>query len=267
MERINLWEDVIPYFNKKFQNEHNKDAATIDAYLTDNKKCPAFIILPGGGYNHRANHEGADVALWLNSIGINAFVVNYRVAPYTHPVELTDAKRALRFIRYNSERFNVFPDKIGVIGFSAGAHLAGCVAEHFDRFDYPPVDNIDMEDASPDVVCLCYPVVTLCEDYGHLGSRKYLLGENSELKITLSLEKNVREDMPPVFVWHTVEDKSVSVVNSLELCKSLKKSDIPFELHIFPNGRHGLGLAKEAAGADRWPAFFKDWLKRLDFIN
>lgn len=268
MENFKLWEKEIPLYNEKFQNEHNEGAASVDAYMiNDEKKHSAVVIFPGGGYNHRARHEGEDVAKWFNSIGINAFVVNYRVYPYVHPVEITDAKRAVRYIRFNADKLNVYADKIGIIGFSAGAHLAGCVAEHYDEFDADKADEIDNVSAKPDMLCLCYPVVTLCESYGHIGSREYLLKESTNLILDLSLEKNIRDDMPPVFMWHTFEDKSVPVINSIEMAKALKEKNIPFELHIFPEGKHGLGLAKEVKGADMWTGLFKSWLERTGFIN
>lgn len=267
MKNIKLWENEIPFYNDKFQNEHNINTASIDAYIiNDDKKHSAVVICPGGGYNHRANHEGKDIALWLNSLGISAFVVNYRVFPYTHPVEISDAKRAMRYVRFNADKFNIYDDKIGIIGFSAGAHLAGSVAEHYDVTDYENIDEIDKITAKPDMLCLCYPVVSLCEDYSHKGSCENLLGENSDLASFLSLEKNVRDDMPPVFIWHTFEDKSVPVLNSIEMSKSLKEKDIKFELHIFPEGRHGLGLAENIEGVNKWPEMFANWLKRIEFI-
>lgn len=275
MKNIKLWENKIPFYNEDFQTKDNENTATINAYTVDDgKKHSAVVICPGGGYTHRANHEGEGIALWLNSLGISAFVVNYRVNPYIHPVELTDAKRAMKYVRYNSDKFNIYADKIGIMGFSAGAHLAGCVAEYYDKIDN--IDNIDSNynndpidntSAKPDMLCLCYPVVTLCESYGHMGSRENLLGEYADLSVRLSLEKNVREDMSPTFIWHTFEDKSVPVINSLELAKSLKENNIPFELHIFPEGRHGLGLAEDIEGTSQWSQLFVDWLKRTEFIK
>lgn len=268
-KKIKLWENEIPYYNENFQNEHNEGTATIDAYVVDDgKKHSAVVICPGGGYNHRAKHEGEGIANWLNALGISAFVVNYRVSPYTHPVELIDAKRAIRYVRFNADKFNIYEDKIGIMGFSAGAHLAGCVAEHYDEFDSGLTnDEIDKVNARPNMLCLCYPVVTLCESYGHKGSREFLLEDNTELILNLSLEKNVREDMPPTFIWHTFEDKSVPVINSLEMGKALKDKNIPFELHIFPEGKHGLGLAEDIDGANQWPEMFVNWLARIDFIK
>ena len=267
MENIRLWENEIPFYNEKFQIEYNENTASIDAYtIKDGKKHSAVVICPGGGYNHRAVHEGKNVALWLNSCSINAFVVNYRVYPYKHPAGLSDAKRAVRYVRKNAEKFGIFDDKIGIMGFSAGAHLAGCVAQHYNEFEYY-CDETDNISARPDMLCLCYPVVSLCEDYAHKGSGENLLDGNSDLSYKLSLEKNVSCDMPPTFIWHTFEDKSVSVINSLEMAESLKEKNIPFELHIFPQGRHGLGMAENINGARQWRSLFLNWLDIIGFIK
>lgn len=268
METINLWENEIPFLNEEYQkNENNAGTPSITAHIIDDDKIhSAVVICPGGGYSHRAKHEGGSIAQWLNSKDINAFVVNYRVNPYTYPVPVCDVKRALRFIRHNAERFNINPRKMGLIGFSAGAHLAGLSV--LDKNEYKHNDDIDSEKIDLYMMTLCYPVVSLCGNYSHRNSGIMLLGDKYEYyKENLSLERNIVPNMPPIFIWHTFDDKSVSVKNSLKLADALKKNGNKFELHIFSEGRHGLGLAKNAEGADQWRELYINWLKKINFIN
>lgn len=232
----------------------------LDKFLIkDNKIHPAIVICPGGGYTHLSNHEGANVAAALNTYGISCFVLTY---DFIFPSPLNDLKAAVRDVRKNAAKYFVDPDKIGVMGFSAGGHLAGMLAEHYDRFE----DGTPEVSARPDFCCLCYPVVTLSKDYGHFGSR-IMLGERTDLAETLSLENSVRPDMPPVFVWHTFEDKSVPAENSLELAKALWKSDVDCELHIFRKGRHGSDLAENIEGTKAWVPLFIGFLKNRSILD
>lgn len=268
MENIYLWDKDIPYYNSEFENEHNFNAPSITPFIIDDgKKHPCLLVCPGGGYTHRADHEGEGTAVWLNKHGINAFVLNYRVAPYKHPVPLTDAKRAMRYIKYNADKFNIDSDKVGIIGFSAGAHIAACVSEYFDEFDSKLNDEIDEVDAKPDVCVLCYPVISLSEYYAHKGSAMYLTGDDKALAEKLSCEKNVREDMPPVFIWHTFEDASVPVLNSIRMAEALSEKNIDTELHLFQNGRHGSSIvkARDIKGTNIWPELLKKWLIRKGY--
>lgn len=266
MEKINLWEKGhIPFFNEKYSLAENIDTSSITPYIiNDGKKHSCVIIVPGGGYTHRADHEGAPAAKWLNERNISAFVVNYRVYPYTYPAPIADVKRAVKYVRFYSEKFDIIPDKIGLMGFSAGAHAACIAAEYYDECDYSPADNIDAANGRPDVCILCYPVITMFGDYLHKGSREQLIGDNPSLFEKLSCEKNVRSDMPPVFMWHTFEDKSVPVYNSLKMALALKEKEIPFELHVYPNGRHGIGIVKctDVEGTNKWTKCFENWLER-----
>ncbi|WP_317366895.1 alpha/beta hydrolase [uncultured Tyzzerella sp.] len=271
MERINIWNKDIPLFDENIKNEENKFAGTIIPYLVeedddDIKKRGAMIILPGGGYGF-CSDEGEKMARWFNFFGINAFVLDYRVAPYKHPAPIIDAKRAIRYVKYNAEKFNIDPNKVGVIGFSAGGHLAGCVAEFFDKFEQESNDEIDKICAKPDLAVLCYPVVSLCESYTHEGSAQNLVGEDKELRKMLSLEKNVREDMPEMFLWHTVEDASVNVINTLELGVALKNKNVPYSLHIFNKGAHGSVLAENIEETKQWSDCLKTLLKNRGFID
>lgn len=266
MNRVYLWKNDIPYFNADYKNQDNAGCPSMDCYIsTETKNRPAVLIIPGGGYDHRADHEGATVANELLGNGFNSFVLNYRVAPYKHPVMLNDAQRALRFIRYNSQKLNIDPDKIIVMGFSAGGNLAGILAENYDRYDYPHIDEIDETSAKPDALALCYSVSSLVDEYAHTRSADYLTGGDEEVKNLLSLDQNVREGMGPVFMWHTFEDASVNCINSLRLAAAFKQNDISCELHLFPKGRHGLGLATGVYGTDQWFWLFIKWFKGINF--
>ncbi|MFR4986741.1 MAG: alpha/beta hydrolase [Lachnospirales bacterium] len=271
MENIKLWEKDMPLFDENIKNEENKFAGTITPYLVDEeddeiKKRGAMLLLPGGGYGF-CSDEGEKMARWLNFFGVNAFVLKYRVAPYKHPAPIIDAKRAIRYIRYNADKFNIDPNKVGVLGFSAGGHLAGCVAEFFDKFEQENKDEIDKICAKPDLAVLCYPVVSLCESYAHEGSANNLVGEDNELKKMLSLEKNVREDMPEMFLWHTLEDTAVNAINTLELGVALKNKNVPYSLHIFNKGAHGSVLAENIEETKQWSDCLKTLLKNKGFVD
>lgn len=263
---IKLWDKDIPLYESKKTNEHNENCPTMDSYIiNDGKVHSCMIICPGGGYDHRAQHEGEPVALRLNEIGINAFVLNYRVAPYTFPVPLADAKRAVRYVRYHADKFNTDPNKIGIMGFSAGGHLACIEAEYYDKFELDAVDEIDKVSARPNLLGLCYPVITAGKEISHHGSVEHLLGNKDEYTEDMSCEENLREDMPPVFMWHAFNDGSVDCRNSLVMFANLKIKGIVSELHIFPDGKHGKGLADDYEGTNQWFSLYANWLKRNDF--
>lgn len=256
-----LWPKEPPFFEPSYGQE----APSITPFLLPGKGNSCVIVCPGGAYAIRADHEGAPIAEMLNSNGISAFVLNYRVTPYHHPAELTDAKRAIRYVRYHAQRFGIDPEKIGILGFSAGGHLTVSALEHFD-YGEESGDEIDHVSSRPNCGILCYAVISLLE-YGHVGSRENLLGkeENPALWAELSGECSVREDMPPVFLWHTAADVSVPVENSLQMALALQKKKIPYELHIFPDGAHGLGIAQEVEGTNQWPSLLAGWLHRIGF--
>lgn len=262
---IKLW-DNIPLYNEDYNNEHNENCPSIDTFfIEDGSRHSCFVICPGGGYSHRADHEGANIAEELNKVGVSAVVLNYRVAPYVHPVELADAKRAVRYVRYYADKFNIDADKIGIMGFSAGGHLACTEAEYYDAFELDVVDEIDKVSAKPNLLGLCYPVITAGKEISHSGSMDYLLGGKEDYMADMSCEDNIREDMPPVFLWHTFADASVDCRNSLVMASKLKENNIPCELHLFPNGRHGSDLAIGIEGTEQWFALFINWLKRNNF--
>ncbi|WP_374016895.1 alpha/beta hydrolase [Paenibacillus thiaminolyticus] len=225
----------------------------------------AVIVCPGGGYGFRAEHEGAPVAEWLNSLGIHAFVLDYRVHPYRHPAPLLDAQRAIRLVRSQARAWNVRPDRVGILGFSAGGHLASTAGTRYDLGTPHAADPIDRESCRPDAMVLCYPVITMGES-GHLHSRENLLGPDADPQLieALSSERHVTEDTPPAFLWHTSED-DVKVEHSLQFALSLSRKAIPFDLHVYDKGPHGLGLATSDPYVGGWTTQCGKWLKKLGF--
>lgn len=256
---MNLWGDTIPYYK-----EDVDFIPTIEAYPAQSKG--AVVIFPGGGYSGRAEHEGAVIAKWLQSNGITAFVVEYRVSPYSHPAEISDAMRAVRFVRHYADVYRIDKDKIAVMGFSAGGHLAGSASVHYDKPMYERTDEVDDESAKPNASILCYPVIDMYE-YRHDGSRMCLIGENPrpEEKDFMSLYKQVTPDTPPAFLWHTAEDSAVPIENTLLYADALAKAKVPFEVHIYPYGHHGLGLAPDMPHVAQWQQSLCNWLSLLEW--
>ena len=250
-----LWEGVIPY-----NDEENNFVPQITAYPAESKG--AVIIFPGGGYIGRAEHEGPVIAEWFQSWGITAFVVDYRVEPYKHPAEISDAMRAVKYVRFYAEKYGIDRDKIAVMGFSAGGHLAGSISVHYDKEMYTETDRIDRENARPDASILCYPVIDM-GNYRHDGSKLSLLGSFATEKTVdfMSLHKQVNENTPEAFLWHTSTDGTVPVMNSLLYAEALSKECIPYELHIYPMGHHGLGLSDDLPYVAKWQEDLKAWLK------
>ena len=233
---------------------------------------PATVIFPGGGYGGLAmGHEGQEVAEWLNDLGIAAFVLDYRHRGkgYGHPVPLQDAQRAVRMVRSKAAEWKIDRNRIGVIGFSAGGHLASTLATHFDPGRSDARDEIDRVSCRPDFVVLCYPVVALDEPYTHRGSQRNLLGDSPspELVRSLSNEKQVTRDTPPTFLFHTDQDEAVPAENSWVMFGALRKAGVPAELHIYHAGRHGVGLARHIPGTSSWPDRCVEWLKTMEILR
>jgi acetyl esterase/lipase len=219
---------------------------------------PAVVVCPGGGYVHLAmDHEGKQIAEWLNARGIAAFVLKYRLGPrYHHPAMLSDAQQALRTVRSKARELGVDPNRIGIMGFSAGGHLASTAETHFE--------TVDGVSSRPDFAILCYPVVTLTqEQYVHKGSRQYLLGDHPDPKRVelLSNELQVTAQTPPTFLFHTNEDTTVPAENSVLFYMALRKAGVPAEMHIFEPGRHGLGLAQSNPALAIWPTLLENWFR------
>lgn len=221
----------------------------------------AVIVIPGGGYAIKAEHEGAPIARALNSQGIAAYVLDYRVAPCHHAAPLSDANRAVRLVR------SLGYEKVAVLGFSAGGHLCASAAVHFDAGNKCSDDPVERFSSRPDAFIPCYPVISMGK-YTHLGSRKCLLGEQWEdeaLAHFYSIEHQVKEDTPPAFLWHTANDYGVPVQNSLLLAHALADKHIPFEMHIYPKGPHGMGLATENLPVSDWITALCRWLLEMGF--
>lgn len=243
------------------------DEPTLTAYLpaTGTATGSAVVIAPGGGYGMLAmDHEGHDVARWLNTLGITAFILKYRHAPaYRHPTPLRDAQRALRLVRARGGELGIDTDKVGILGFSAGGHLASSAGTHADWDDPMRDDAIDALSARPDFMVLLYPVISMTESYMHRGSRDNLLGKEAseELALLMSSEKQVDATTPPTFLMHTTEDKAVPPENSIYFYLALRAAGVDAELHIYEAGRHGVGLAPDDPILSSWPARCADWLK------
>jgi acetyl esterase/lipase len=224
----------------------------------------AIVICPGGGYQNLAmDKEGYAVAKWLNSLGVSAFVLKYRLGPrYHHPIELQDAQRAIRIVRARAAQYGLQPDRIGIMGFSAGGHLASTAGTHFDSEDAAAADAIERASSRPDFLVLCYPVISFTT-FAHAGSRRNLLGDNPDPKLVenLSNELQVTKDTPPTFLFHTTTDATVPVENSVMFYAALRKAGVPAELHIYERGPHGVGLAPNDPVLSTWPARLADWLK------
>ncbi len=230
----------------------------------------AIVVCPGGGYGALAAHEGHDVAVWLNSIGVTAVVLKYRLGPsYQHPAMLHDVARAIRTVRARAAEWKLDPNRVGVMGFSAGGHLASTAATHFDAGDPNAADPIDRLSSRPDVAILCYPVITLTDPFAHKGSRRNLLGVAPEQNLIelLSNEKQVTEKTPPVFLFHTEDDAGVLVENSLLFAAALRQKKVPHELHIYEHGRHGVGLAPNDPVLNTWPKLLENWLRTRAFAK
>lgn len=231
----------------------------------------AVVICPGGGYGHLAiSYEGDDVARWLNTLGVVGVVLRYRHAPaYRHPIPMHDAQRALRYVRAHAKEWNVDPKRVGVLGFSAGGHLASTVSTHFDDGKTDARDPIDRLSCRPDFSILVYPVISLRESFAHIGSRNNLLGKSPDSKLVeyLSSERQVTKQTPPAFLVHTSEDRAVPPENSVAYYLALRRLNIPTELHVYEKGRHGLGLGRENLPFRSWPARCADWLRGRGYLG
>jgi acetyl esterase/lipase len=236
----------------------------------------AMVICPGGGYAGLAPHEGEGYARWLTSKGITCFVLKYRLgsAGYRYPVELQDGARAIRLVRARANEWNIDPNRIGIIGSSAGGHLTSMVMTHFDAGETNATDVVDRQSSRPNLAILCYPVISMGK-FAHHGSRDNLLGKNPspELVQETSSELQVKKDSPPCFIWSTADDSVVPVENSLEFGIALRAANVPFEMHIYPHGPHGQGLGSGRnvrLDPDHWLPWVGEcarWLKDQHFIK
>jgi len=254
--KIMLWSKA-PYVE---YTENGFEGSITEFKVNDNKT--AVIVCPGGGYWGKAEHERDPIALMLNAGGINAYTLDYNVHKCHKYAPLSDAQRAIRVLR------SMGYEKVGILGFSAGGHLTCTAGTMYDFKAYEPADEIDELSARPDVFIPCYPVVSFVESYSHFGSRDALLREERADYATarmFSCEKNVTKDTPPCFIWHTANDAVVPVQNSLELASALSANGVYFEMHIYPDGCHGLGLASDRNDISKWSEALITFLKNLKF--
>lgn len=277
-ELVKLWPNGAP---GALGDDPEQDVPTLSIFLPKPELATgsAVVVCPGGGYARLAvDHEGREVAEWLNSIGVAAFVLKYRLGPrYQHPTMLNDVNRAVRVVRHGGSKWGVDPNRIAVMGFSAGGHLASTAGTHFDSGKADDPDPIERVGSRPDRLILVYPVIAMATPYTHQGSNRNLLGENppEELVRSMSNETRVTPETPPTFLVHTNEDTGVPPENSLLFAMALRKAKVPLELHIFEKGPHGLGLGTGAKlfnvdpnrAFQAWPKLCETWLKGQGFLD
>lgn len=269
-ERELLWPDGAP--SATGAGVDHEPAITIYSPKEETRTGTAIIICPGGGYGNLAmGHEGKDIAEWLNGLGITGIVFEYRMSRggYKHPIPLQDAQRAIREIRSRAKSLGIHSDKIGILGFSAGGHLASSTGTHFDGGNADAADPIERFSSRPDFMILCYPVIAFGESFSHSGSQRNLLGKDAspELLQSMSSEKQVSAETPPTFLFHTDEDTSVPPENSVVFYQALRKAGVPAELHIYKEGGHGLGMAKLIPGTSDWPKTCEAWLRSQSWLE
>ena len=269
-ETIRLWETDAPHVI----GDEPKDIPKLILYPAngDAKTDVAVVVFPGGGYGGLAmGHEGHQIAEWLNDHGISAFICDYRHRGkgYQHPAPMLDAQRAIQTVRSSAASYGISPDKIGVIGFSAGGHLASTVATHHQDADSASDDPVERVNSRPDFAILCYPVIAFDEPFTHRGSQINLLGKDPDADLVrkLSNEKSVTEKNPPTFLFHTTDDKAVPPENSIVFYMALRKAGVPAELHVFEPGRHGLGLAKQLPGVSAWSDHCLTWMRHHGWLD
>ena len=267
---VPLWPDGAP----GALGTNANDIPTLTAYLPDaaNTTGAAMVICPGGAYMHLAPHEGNDYALWLNQHGVTCFVLKYRLGTsgYRHPAMLNDASRAVRWVRAHADEFKVDAHRVGIMGSSAGGHLAATLLTHFDAGDANAADAIERQSSRPDLGVLCYPVISMGE-FTHKDSKESLLGKNPdpELVQLLSNELQVTTNTPPCFLWTTFEDTAVPIENTLLFAAALQRNHVPFDLHVYQKGGHGMGLKDKPpfANPHPWAGDCLFWLKVQKFAN
>lgn len=260
METIKMW-DKTPGLCE--------ETPVLEYYKSENKKSDGTVIIfPGGGYGFRAPYEGKDYAEFLNSIGIDAFVLEYRVVPHRFPLELLDARRAVRWVRYHSKEYGLNPDKIAVMGSSAGGHLAALISTYRKEIEFENYDEIDKMDYLPNFQILAYPVVALSNlAISDPGTSLNLIGEkNIDDIATLDPILIADKNTPQAFIWHTSNDEIVNVCNSLHYGEKLRSLDILFEMHVFPEGPHGLALSYDNPHVAQWKDLFKNWLSLNNYF-
>jgi acetyl esterase/lipase len=276
---IPLWPEGVPGLKadatpEKVDATHASNvhhpSLTVFRAPADKANGTGVIICPGGSYTSLSiANEGSLIAERLNAIGVTAFVLRYRLKEYGHPAPLQDVLRAVRLIRSQAADFGLKPDRIGVLGASAGGHLAASAGTLFDAPEGRTGAELDKVSGRPDFLVLLYPVITMQDPYAHAGSRKNLIGATPALELAthLSLELQVTKDTPPTFIVQAEDDRTVPVENSLMFYQALHKAGVPAELHLFPKGGHGFGMKKEIGEAATWPDRCEEWLRANGWLT
>lgn len=268
MEQIPLWDEGAPGFDPSIEGQRQPSLAILPAH--EGAPRGAVIVCAGGAYLCKSEYEGKPVAQYLHSAGFGAAVLDYRVKPYKPTDILADAKRAVRLMRFRAGEFNIKADRIAILGFSAGGHLAGLTATLYDSGNCEATDPIELKSSRPDAAIQCYGSVSLASVPG----LEWLLDTGNDIRKTVeySPDKNIRHDSPPFFLWQTADDDIVNVKHILSMAKELSDRRIPYELHIFPHGPHGLGLADgnntdipSNTQAAQWAKLLIKWLENLGF--
>jgi acetyl esterase/lipase len=268
-EFVLLWPDGAP--GAVGTQPEDRPKLTLYPAPPDRASGAAVVVCPGGGYRTLASdHEGKQVAEWLNGLGVSAFVLQYRVGPrYRHPAPITDAQRALRLVRFHAREWGVDAARVGIMGFSAGGHLASTAGTRYDDGNPQAADPVDRMGSRPDLMILAYPVISFTATFTHKGSRQSLLGDPPDAKVAeeLSNEMRVTARTPPAFLFHTGDDPGVPVENSIAFYQALRAAQVPAELHVFPKGPHGVGLAPHDPVLSQWPKLCAVWLQTMGFLD
>ena len=243
---------------------------TVYPAAVDRPNGTAVIVCPGGGYTHLSNaREGVQYAHWLTTLGVTVFVLKNRLVDYGYPAPLQDVLRAVRIVRSRADEFKINPARIGVMGSSAGGHLAASAGTLFDRADGKTGAPLDATSARPDFLILMYPVISMADGVTHEGSRQALLGENRspEMLALNSLENQVTAATPPTLLIHTQEDKAVPIENSIRFFQALTRFHVPAELYAFEHGSHGMGMKDGLGTSSDWPKRAEEWLRNRGLLS
>ena len=277
--KMKVWPDGAPESNgltapeEQFEGVRVRNVSEAEMFVYLPEKAvntgAAVLICPGGGYQMLAmDHEGFEMAEWLNKQGVAGIVLKYRMPNGHHAIPSSDARRAMRIVRINAGKWGIDPAKIGIAGSSAGGHLAATAGTRFDAGNAGASDPVETFSSRPDFMLLLYPVITMEEAYTHMGSRNSLIGKDGDAGLveSYSNEKHVSADTPPAFLVLADYDKAVVPQNSIAFYSALKSHGIPAEMHIFQKGGHGFGMRKNGIAADQWPAMFKSWMQAMQII-
>ncbi len=271
-EKVLLWPDGAPGAHGKTDD----DQPFFDVWKASEERAngAAFVVCPGGGYGGlAADHEGTQVAKWFNGLGVSAFVLHYRLGSkgYHYPIQLIDVQRAIRHVRANADHYGIDPDRIGIIGFSAGGHLSSMAATLFDeKPEGATQDAVDQVSARPDVAAPTYPVISMSDASAHMGSRKNLLGPRADeegLAKSVSTHLRVSEKTPPTFLFQTDADTVVPAENAVQFYLACRQQGVPAELHVYQPGPHGVGLILGDPVLGTWGGHLRDWLRNQGFFR